>query len=200
MGLTREPGFHQVDFRGDLFGMLSAHPLASFLSLHHLDVVEPIFPNMTRSRALEHLFKAVNVDPGRILQQTVCYDRSNSLTVSVAWGYAIQVFKGNYLLPDLLRLQRTFRPWRRNREFVSSLYMFKTREYSNDPCKRPVVFFLESVSSDSSKVWTHYARHVVENCSISSTVHNLEMIRVFSHKLDFDIGKVFYNLHSVWFR
>ncbi|KAL6998092.1 hypothetical protein U1Q18_008219 [Sarracenia purpurea var. burkii] len=61
----------RVDFRGDLFGMLSAHPLAPLLSLHHLDVAEPIFPNCTQSQALEHLFKALNVDPGRVLQQTL---------------------------------------------------------------------------------------------------------------------------------
>ncbi|KAA8524575.1 hypothetical protein F0562_010998 [Nyssa sinensis] len=36
VGLTHEPGFHQVDLRGDLFGMLSAHPLSPLLSLHHL--------------------------------------------------------------------------------------------------------------------------------------------------------------------
>ncbi|GFZ05530.1 glycosyltransferase [Actinidia rufa] len=179
-----------IDVRGDIFGMLSAHPLSPLLSLHHVDVVDPIFPSMTRAQALEHLFKAVNVDPGRVLQQTFCYDRANSLTVSVAWGYAIQVFEGNHFLPDLLQLQKTFRPWRRNRNIFSSLYMFNTREYPNDPCKRPVVFFLESVASGLSKVWTDYTRHIVGNCSRTMAVNNLEQIRVFSPKLDFDIGEV----------
>ena len=59
---------YQVDLRGDLLGMLSAHPLAPLVSLHHLDNVEPLFPRMNRTMALKHLFEAVNVDPARILQ------------------------------------------------------------------------------------------------------------------------------------
>uniref|UniRef100_A0A5B7BY65 Transferring glycosyl group transferase n=1 Tax=Davidia involucrata TaxID=16924 RepID=A0A5B7BY65_DAVIN len=190
VGLTHELGFHQVDLRGDLFGMLSAHPLSPLVSLHHLGLVEPIFPNTTRIQALEHLFKAVNVDPARILQQTVCYDRSKSLTVSVAWGYAVQVFEGNHLLPELLSWQRTFRPWRRTKDILLSLYMFNTREYPKDPCKRAVVFFLESVVSDVNRVWTNYTRHIAGNCSKIDALQNLEQIRVFSQKLHYDIGQL----------
>ncbi|XAR55412.1 O-fucosylpeptide 3-beta-N-acetylglucosaminyltransferase [Bertholletia excelsa] len=190
VGLTREPGFHQVDVRGDIFGLLAAHPLSPLLSLHHLDRVHPIFPNMTMIPSLEHLFKAVNVDPGRVLQQTVCYDHLNSLTVSIAWGYAIQVFEGNYLLPDLIQPQRTFSPWRRNSNILSGLYVFNTREYSADPCKRPVVFFLESIASGSVKLWADYTRHIVGNCSRTRAVTDLEQIRVFSQKLHSDTGEI----------
>ncbi|XP_057979577.1 uncharacterized protein LOC131165642 isoform X2 [Malania oleifera] len=128
VGLTRESGFHQVDIRGNLFGMLSAHPLSPLLSLHHLDSVDPIFPNMNKTEAVEHLFKAVDVDPARILQQTVCYDLTNSLTISVAWGYAVQVFEGNQLLPDLLPLQRTFMPWKRGQKSLLEADVFFMRE------------------------------------------------------------------------
>ncbi|THU50334.1 hypothetical protein C4D60_Mb06t19130 [Musa balbisiana] len=58
VGLTHEPGFHQFDLRGDIFGILSAHPLSPLISLHHIDRVEPIFPGMTHVAALDHLFKA----------------------------------------------------------------------------------------------------------------------------------------------
>ncbi|KAF5948441.1 hypothetical protein HYC85_014398 [Camellia sinensis] len=180
----------EVDLRGNMFGMLTAHPLSPVLSLHHLDFMEPIFPNMTRTQAFEHLFKAVNVDPARVLQQTVCYDRANSLTISVAWGYAVQVFEGNHLLPDLLPLQRTFRTLRRNKSLLSSLYMFNTREQFSDPCKRPVAFFLRSVASGSNKVTTDYTGHIVGNCSRTRAVDNLKQIRVFSQKPDFDVVEV----------
>ncbi|KAK8310976.1 hypothetical protein V6Z12_D02G220300 [Gossypium hirsutum] len=83
VGLTHEPGFHQVDVRGSIFGMLTAHPLSPLVSLHHLDAMDPIFPNMDRTRALEHLFKAV------------------------------KIYEGNQLLPDLLSVQKTFSPWKR---------------------------------------------------------------------------------------
>lgn len=181
---------HQVDIRGDLFGMLSSHPLVPLVSLHHLDYVEPIFPNMTRTQALEHLFQAVHVDPGRILQQTVCYDRSHSRTVSVSWGYAVQVFEGNKLLPDLLSLQQTFLPWRRGRG-SSDHYMFRTREFPKDPCKRPAVFFLEDVVSDNNGTQSHYKRHIDKECLLGKVpTENLEQIRVFSQKLNLNVGEV----------
>ncbi|XP_059283035.1 uncharacterized protein LOC132036674 [Lycium ferocissimum] len=183
--LTREPGFHQVDVRGDLFGILSAHPLSPLLSLHHLDAVEPLFPGMTRIQAVDHLFKAVYADPARILQQTVCYDKSNSLTVSVAWGYAVQVFGGNELLPDLLSLQPTFRPWKRGKN-VAAKYMFNTRVFPGDPCKRPVVLFLQNVLSSRDGIWTEYVRHDIGNCVRSNPTKKLVKIRVFSQKLAFD--------------
>ncbi|MCD7460183.1 hypothetical protein HAX54_043032 [Datura stramonium] len=179
--LTHEPGFHQVDVRGELFGMLAAHPLSPLLSLHHLDVVEPLFPGMTRIQAVDHIFKAVHADPARILEQTVCYDNSNLLTVSVAWGYAVQVFEGNELLPDLFSLQRTFRPWKRGKT-VSASYMFNTRVNPSDPCKRPVVFFLQNVLSSRDGIWTEYIRHNVGKCVRSNPTKKLVKIRVFSQK------------------
>ncbi|PQM40516.1 uncharacterized protein Pyn_23969 [Prunus yedoensis var. nudiflora] len=190
VGLTHEPGFHQVDMRGNLFGMLSAHPLSPLVSLHHLDAAEPIFPDMNKTQALEHLFEAVNVDPARILQQTVCYDISHSLTVSVVWGYAIQVYDGNVLLPDLLSLQKTFTPWRRSGIFDASQYMFNMRDYPKDKCKRPMVFFLESVIANSHGIWSTYTRHSVEDCSKANAIKNLEQIRVFSHKLELDVDEM----------
>lgn len=191
------PFCYQVDVRGNLFGMLSAHPLSPLLSLHHVDIVDPIFPNMNRSEALEHLFKAVNVDPTRILQQTICYDHSNSLTISVGWGYSIQVFEGNVLLPDLLPLQRTFTPWRRGRNASLSRYMFNSREYPKDPCKRPAVFFLQSVGSDNAGVWSNYTRLVVANCKQTHAVKNLEQIRVLSQKLELSIEQVPWDLEGM---
>ncbi|KAK9225933.1 hypothetical protein WN943_010978 [Citrus x changshan-huyou] len=209
VGLTPEPGFHQIrfwllsvmwfrsqtsefilfcqlDMRGDMFGMLSAHPLSPLLSLHHLDAIDPIFPNMNRTQALQHLFKAVNVDPARILQQTVCYDQSSQLTVSVAWGFAVQVYEGNQLLPDLLSLQRTFTSWRRGSN-VESHFMFNLRDYPRDPCKRPIVFFLESVLSHNNSVQSNYVKHVVGNCAGADVVRKIEKIRVFSEKLELDV-------------
>ncbi|KAJ0974833.1 hypothetical protein J5N97_016798 [Dioscorea zingiberensis] len=84
--LTYEPGFHQVDLRGNLFGLLSAHPLTPLVSLHHVDNIDPIFPGMNRSEALKHLFEAVKVDSGRVLQQSICYDGSKERTISVSMG------------------------------------------------------------------------------------------------------------------
>ncbi|PON48670.1 hypothetical protein PanWU01x14_235470 [Parasponia andersonii] len=190
VGLTHEPGFHQVDMRGNLLGLLSAHPLSPLLSLHHLDAADPFFPNTNRTQALERLFEAVNVDPTRILQQTVCYDSSHSLTVSVAWGYAIQVFEGNELLPDILSRQKTFTPWRRSVSVDASHYMFNTRDYPRDACKRPALFFLESVRSDNNGIQSNYTRYSVGNCPKANATKNLQQIRVFSKKLELGIEQL----------
>lgn len=177
--------------RGNLFGMLAAHPLSPLLSLHHLDALDPLFPDMNRTEALKHLIAAANVDPARILQQTVCYDRSNSLTFSVSWGFAVQVFQGNELLPDLLTVQKTFTSWRRGSKVYAN-FMFNTRDYPRDPCKRPSVFFLKNVSSDKRRIWSNYSRRVVRNC-IESDVTKLKEIIVFSRKLDLSIEQVLFN-------
>ncbi|XP_065010326.1 uncharacterized protein LOC135640114 [Musa acuminata AAA Group] len=184
VGLTHEPGFHQFDLRGDIFGILSAHPLSPLISLHHIDRVEPIFPGMTHVAALDHLFKAVNIDPGRILQQTICYDSTKLLTVSVSWGYVVQVFEGNQLLVDLLSLPQTFTPWRRGRNSSLIPYMLNTRELNKDPCKRPDIFFFESVALNKEKIQSNYTRHAFGNCQQKmSPAKDLKQIRVFSQQL-----------------
>ncbi|XP_020591256.1 uncharacterized protein LOC110032083 [Phalaenopsis equestris] len=190
VGLTREPGFHQVDLRGDLFGLLSTHPLPPLVSLHHLDSVDPLFPGKNHSESLRHLLKATTIDPERILQQTVCYDRNDLRTVSISWGFAVQIFEGNVLITDLLSLQKTFRPWRRGRTATSGVYMFNTREFPRDPCKRPAIFFLESLHSSASRTESNYSRQVSVNCpgNIVST-QKLQRISVFSENYGIGIRK-----------
>ncbi|XP_074286576.1 uncharacterized protein LOC141611836 [Silene latifolia] len=188
--LTREPGFHQFDVRGDLFGMLTTHPLSPLLSLHHLEIVEPIFPHMNQTQGLKHFFKAYRADPGGILQQTVCYDHSSNVTVSVSWGYAVQVFDGNQLLPDILSSQRTFTPWRRRGINISGQYSLDTRDYPRDHCKRPIVFFFEDVASGTGRVWTKYSRHTDRKCPRSDSIKNLKDIKVFVKKLQHNFEQI----------
>ncbi|XP_028785652.1 uncharacterized protein LOC114741537 [Neltuma alba] len=187
IGLTKEPGFHQVDLRGNLFGLLAAHPVTPLLSLHHLDHTDPIFPDMTRKQALQHLFKAVDVDSQRILQHTVCYDRWFSWTISVSWGYAVQVFPNHVFLPDALNVQTTFKQWNR-RNFWSGVYTFNTRELHPDPCRRPTIFYFDSVASGKNgRIITHYTKSF-QNCSYdAASPRKLEKITVLTNKLDLDI-------------
>ncbi|WOK96453.1 hypothetical protein Cni_G05160 [Canna indica] len=184
VGLTHEPGFHQVDVHGDIFGILSAHPLTPLISLHHIDRVEPLFPGMTRMAALEHLSKAVDIDPGRILQQAVCYDSLKLLTISISWGYAVQVFEGNQLLTDLLSVPKTFTSWKRGRDASLGSYMFNTKEPDKDPCKRPNVYYLKSVVLHKNRAQSNYTRDALGNCQKrKSTMKDLKQIIVFSQRL-----------------
>ncbi|GJN12497.1 hypothetical protein PR202_ga30779 [Eleusine coracana subsp. coracana] len=189
--LTHEPGFHQIDLHGDISGLLRAHPLSPLVSLHHLDNVYPLYPGMDRTRAMQHFFRAANADPARILQQTVCYDRFRSLTVSIAWGYSVQVFKGNVLLPDLLAVQKTFVPWKRGRN-VTDVYMFDTKHYPRDECKRGALFFLKSISSSEGKTETTFNRQPSRKCSPDLTpLRNVNLIKVTSEQLHLVPGKAF---------
>ncbi|KAH0935023.1 hypothetical protein HID58_012140 [Brassica napus] len=180
----------EIDVRGNLFGLLCAHPLAPLVSLHHLDAVDPFFPKTNRTESVARLISAASFDSARILQQSVCYDSSNIVTVSVVWGYAIQVYEGNKLLPDLLTLQKTFSTWRRG-SGVRSNYMFSTREYPRDPCARPLVFFLDSVGSDGiDGTWSSYKLHNVGNCHRAEALKRLQRIRVLSRKLKLNVEQM----------
>jgi len=179
----------QVDLKGNTFGLLAAHPLTPLLSLHHPDYTDPIFPNMTTTQALKHLFEAVNVDSQRVLQQAICYDRRFSWTVSVSWGYAVQVFPNHMLLPDVLKVQETFKQWKKG-SMLAKTYTFNTRQLHNDPCKRPTVFFLDTVSSAMDGTISSYKKSF-QNCSNDAVSPNkLEVIKVVSQKLDPDIKQV----------
>lgn len=180
----------QLDIRGDVFGLLASHPVRPLVSLHHLDHTDPIFPNMTTSKALQHFFKAANVDPQRLLQQTICYDRWFSWTIVVSWGYAVQIYGNHLFLPDVLHVPETFKGWR-NSGNLSGLYTFTTKELHPDRCCRPTVFFLDNVASAGwNGIKTTYQKSYV-NCSYDSdSPRKLDEIRVFSHKLELDIKQV----------
>lgn len=190
VGLTHEPGFHQLDIRGDMFGLLAAHPLTPLVSLHHLDHTDPIFPNMATTNALQHLFEAVKVDSERVLQQTVCYDRWFSWTISVSWGYAVQVFDNHIYLPDAVRAQETFRPWKRAGG-LQGVYTFNTRGLHANPCRRPTVFFLDKVSSGRDGIQSIYRRNMSDGCmNDMGSPKKLEKIKVTSQKLDLGIEQL----------
>ncbi|GAB2276812.1 hypothetical protein Dimus_011526 [Dionaea muscipula] len=148
-----------MDLRGNVFGLLAAHPLAPLVSLHCCGETHPIFPNMTSFKALEHLLGAANIDSERILQQTVCYDRWFSWTISVSWGYAVEVFDHHIFMHDALRTQETFEPpWRKGRDHLSGAYTFNTRPLHPDPCRRSTIFFLDTAAAaaaSSRKKWDH---------------------------------------------
>ncbi|PSS05796.1 Beta-1,3-N-acetylglucosaminyltransferase lunatic fringe like [Actinidia chinensis var. chinensis] len=191
IGMAHEPGFHQMDIRGNVFGLLAAHPNTPVVSLHNLDQTDPIFPNMTTTEALEHLLHAAKVDPHRLLQQTVCYDRWFSWTFSVSWGYAVQVFGNHVFLPDVLRAQQTFEPWRRGNPLAEA-FNFDTRDHHPDPCRRPTVFFFDRADfGRDGRIKSSYRRLIIENCTFDNfSPKKLEEIRVLSNKLELGIKQL----------
>ncbi|XP_021748215.1 uncharacterized protein LOC110714060 [Chenopodium quinoa] len=145
--LTREPGFHQCDVHGNLFGILTAHPVAPLVTLHHLEIVDPIFPYMTRLQALQRLKIAAEVDSDSLMQQSICYDSTRNWTVSVSWGYAVQIIRGSITPREMQRPSRTFFNWY-NRDEPAS-FAFNTRPFTKHPCEKPFIYYLSKAANNA---------------------------------------------------
>lgn len=148
----------QVDIRGNPYGLLAAHPVAPLVTLHHLDYVDSIFPATTQIDALRRLMSAYKTDPSRILQHSFCHDPTRNWSVSVSWGYTIQIYPSLVKAKELETPFLTFKSWR-----TSSLepFSFDTRPISEDPCERPIVYFLDRVYEvGSGQTFTTYRKHV----------------------------------------
>ncbi|KAJ4823559.1 hypothetical protein Tsubulata_012190 [Turnera subulata] len=183
--LTIEKGIHQIDLHGDISGLLSSHPPSPFLTLHHLELVDPIFPSMDRNQALNHLMKAAQFDQSRLLQQTICYQRESNRSFSVSWGYSAHIYDNIIPRSVLRKPLETFRPWANN--WKRPYYMFNTRWMTNNPCEAPHVFFFRSIeyASRKNQFVTTYARSWPRNlppCSASGnhSADHISEIRVFS--------------------
>ncbi|KAK8532011.1 hypothetical protein V6N13_131360 [Hibiscus sabdariffa] len=159
--VTKELGFHQVDIRGNPYGLLAAHPLAPLVSLHHLDYVQPIFPGMTQIESLKKLTTAYEMDPSRALQQSFCYDLKRNRSISVSWGYTVQLYPYIVTAKKLETAFSTFQSWK---TWQNGPFTFNTRPVEEDPCARPLSYFLDHAESvDGNRTRTRYARHVEES-------------------------------------
>ncbi|CAI9107853.1 OLC1v1007325C1 [Oldenlandia corymbosa var. corymbosa] len=164
VNLTPNKGFHQIDLHGDLSGFLSSHPKNLVLSLHHVDTVDPYFPNMNRAESLNHLMKAANVDQSRLFQQTICYDKERNWSFSTAWGYSAQIYEKIMPRSWLMMPIATFVGWN-PAETQEPRFMFNVRNPpKDDPCEVPHVFFFESIQKTSDgEILTTYARSAPRN-------------------------------------
>ncbi|CAK8579233.1 unnamed protein product [Lathyrus sativus] len=161
--LTKETGFHQYDVYGDLLGLLGSHPVTPLVSLHHLDVVEPIFPSVTRIEALQRLTIPMKLDSAGLMQQSICYDQSKSWTVSVSWGFAVQIIRGVFSPREMEMPARTFLNWYKRADYTA--YAFNTRPVSRHPCQKPFVFYFSKANYNNTmqETLTEYEKHRVPN-------------------------------------
>ncbi|KAF9595193.1 hypothetical protein IFM89_037779 [Coptis chinensis] len=157
--LTRETGFHQYDVYGNLLGLLGAHPVVPLVSLHHLDVVEPIFPGMSQPRGVQHLFQSIRLDSSSIIQQSICYDKKQIWSISISWGYVVQIIRGVLSPRELEMPTRTFLNWYKRADYTA--YAFNTRPVTKHPCQKPFVYYMRTVRYDPANKQTVgiYNRH-----------------------------------------
>ncbi|KAL0390163.1 UNVERIFIED_CONTAM: hypothetical protein Scaly_0373400 [Sesamum calycinum] len=147
--LTKETGFHQYDVYGNLLGLLGAHPVTPLVSLHHLDVVDPIFPGLDRVESLRRLFESAEHDTASIAQQSFCYDKDRYWSISVSWGYVVQIMRGVISPRELEMPTRTFLNWYKRADYTA--YAFNTRPVTRHPCQKPFLFYLSSVRYDEKR-------------------------------------------------
>ncbi|XP_065619787.1 uncharacterized protein LOC112018319 [Quercus suber] len=184
VALTQNKGFHQIDLHNDISGLLSAHPQTPFLSLHHIDTIDPIFPSMDRSESINHLMKAAKIDQSRLLQQTICYHRQNNWSLSISWGYSTYIYENIIPRSILWRPLETFRPW--VADWTPPLYMFNTRWPSDNPCEAPHLFFFDSIEHiEGDQIVTTYIRarpRGLPTCSFAGnhSADPITKIKVFS--------------------
>ncbi|XP_073024479.1 uncharacterized protein [Primulina eburnea] len=183
VNLSPHKGNHQIDLRGDISGLLSSHPVSPLLSLHHFDIVDPIFPSMDRFESSRHLMEAANTDQSRMLQQTICYHRRTNWSMSVSWGYSAQIYEKIMPRSYLQIPIETFKPWVLSSQPPN--FMFNTRKPSRDPCEAPHVFFFESVEKNGDELVTRYSRawrRALPACALSGnhSAEGVSSIRVLS--------------------
>ncbi|KAJ6670566.1 GLYCOSYLTRANSFERASE [Salix viminalis] len=126
------------DVYGDLLGLLAAHPVAPLASLHHIDVVQPIFPGMSRARALQHLFN----NPSAMTR----------IGTGPSPSRGAMLFKsgGGVVSPrELETPARTFLNWYRKADYTA--YTFNTRPVTKHPCMKPFVFYMSTSKYDRAR-------------------------------------------------
>ncbi|KAF9601507.1 hypothetical protein IFM89_020302 [Coptis chinensis] len=161
--LTKEAGFHQFDVYGSALGLLAAHPVAPLVSMHHLDIVDPIFPNMTQVQGLSHLNIPIELDSASMMQQSMCYDKNKIWSISTSWGYVVQIYRGFISPRELERPSRTFLNWYRQADQTG--FSFNTRPVSRNGCQTPFTYYMSKAWYDSYKnqMVTEYVRHWTKN-------------------------------------
>ncbi|OWM67527.1 hypothetical protein CDL15_Pgr028390 [Punica granatum] len=195
VAISQQKGFHQIDLRENIAGFLSSHPQSPLLSLHHFDVVDPIFPSMNRTESNRHLMKAAGVDQSRLLQQTICYQREKNWSISISWGHSAHIYE-NLLPRHILQMPiETFKPWIWNAKWPK--FMFNTRPVKSDPCEAPHWFFFESIESknkdDVNTTYSRAEKRGLSPCSLGGnhSADHINRIQVFSPaKTRLKVGRV----------
>lgn len=142
----------QFDLYGNVFGILAAHPIAPLVSLHHLDVILPIFPNVNRVQALERLKVPMKLDSAALVQQSICYDKARNWTISVSWGYSAQIFRGVITPREMEMPARSFVNWYKRAD--ETAFAFNTRPLSKNSCQKPAVYTLSTAQYNHLTNWT----------------------------------------------
>lgn len=184
VSLTKERGFHQMDVRGDAYGLLAAHPMTPLVSLHHLDYIKPLIPNQTKYESLNTLIKTYRLDPPRTMQQSFCFYHHwwHRWSMSVSWGYTVQIYPLLLTANELQMPLQTFLTWR---SFTDGPFTFNTRPLSSNSCEAPAIFYISQVRDVGNETVTTYKRdESTKKCKKGDYPHSIESVVVLASKMD----------------
>lgn len=146
----------QWDIKGNAHGLLSTHPVAPFVSIHHVEAIDPFYPGLSSIESLQLFTQAMKADPGSLLQRSICYDPVERLTFQVSLGYVVQVFPNIVLPRELERAEQTYSAW--NGISHRNEFDFDTRDPERSICKKPILFFLKDVGREGNNTLGLYER------------------------------------------
>lgn len=184
VSLTKERGFHQLDVRGDAYGLLAAHPMTPLVSLHHLDYVKPLLPNHTKYESLNTLIQTYRLDPPRAMQQSFCYYNTwwYRWSISVSWGYTVQIYPSLLTAHELEMPLQTFLTWR---SFKDGPFTFNTRPLSTNPCEIPAIYYISQVRDAGNDTVTTYSRdESAKKCKKGDYPHTIDTVVVLASKMN----------------
>lgn len=148
----------QWDIRGNARGLLSSHPVAPFISIHHIQAVEPFYPHLSFMEGLRLFTKAMKAQPMSFLQRSICYVHAHHLTISVSLGYVVQVFPDIVLPRELDRSEQTYSAW--NKIINRNEFDIDIRASPKSVCKKPVLFFLTKFERMGNATLWFYSKRV----------------------------------------
>ncbi|GAU26523.1 hypothetical protein TSUD_361560 [Trifolium subterraneum] len=100
----------------------------------------------------------MSLDPAGLIQQSICYDKTRTWTISVSWGYAVQIFRGTFSAREMEMPARTFLNWYKRADYTA--YPFNTRPVSRNVCQNPFIYYLSNVvyDEDTDETASRYVR------------------------------------------
>ncbi|CAN1237339.1 hypothetical protein LINGRAPRIM_LOCUS1860 [Linum grandiflorum] len=98
-------------------------------------------------------------DHAALMQQSICYDHKRHWTISVSWGYAVQIIRGTVSPREMEMPVRTFVNWHKKADYRG--YAFNTRPVPRDHCRVPFVYTLTDAVYEpkTGKTASEYVRH-----------------------------------------
>jgi hypothetical protein len=152
---------------GDISGLLSAHPRAPLVTLHHLAQLNPVFPDVSLDDGLLRLLAASRLLGSSFLQQTVSVNRVNRWTFSISEGYCIKWFTKAKFVPWAKSVEITFGRFLHKEHNGPTDWSFDSRRRLPD-CHNYDVFFWAGLAADGLR--NKYVRSDNPACSHFPTV------------------------------